>query len=401
MFDIDYPGGVTIYVRNLATSQAAAGHEVYVVDGGPRREWTRHPGGFEVRSTAATTVGYLPLSMPSDPRESQELVDLLTAVSPDIVHVHQTLGMGTAFFPDLPGAGLRYVVSLHDYYLFCPRITMMDYTGQNCGGPGLVKCETCIGALDQIDLVTRVARKVHVSPPRVRSTNVTERNVLVAQFLAQAELVLAVSSRVQELFEEVYPDAPYRVLHIGNPSATAQRPEKTTSDRLRLTMLGALEPYKGAGVLEALATRIARTDLEIRFWGRTENTKWRDRVAAAGVQLMGEYKPADLPSIMAETDLGLVLPIWEDNAPQVVMEFLNYGVPVVASSMGGIPDFVDATKGRLFDPRTSTGIQEAADYIDQVDATEVRALGQRIARLTTPAQHEEALAAVYAECLAH
>jgi glycosyltransferase involved in cell wall biosynthesis len=399
-FDIDFPGGITNYVRTLAASQIDAGDEVAVLDGGPRDDWERHPLGFDVRGHRATRVAHFSLRSPEEPESSSELIELVRTLKPDIVHFHLTIGVGVAFYREFAALGIPYVVSLHDYFLYCPRITMMDWRNEDCGGPEQHKCERCIGALDQVDLLRRGARKVAVPLPRIPSSSVTRRNEVIGGFFAGAARILPVAGRVEELYRRVYPSAEYTVSHIGSESALAPRPPKAPSDRLRLTALGTLSKYKGAEVLADLARRLPRDRVSIRFFGRVDEERWGRLAESAGVELRGPYRPEQLPGILQETDLGVMVPVWEDNAPQVVMEFLNSGTPVLATRMGGIPDFVDESNGFLFDHRTPQGIASAVDFVGSLTPQRAHEWGASIRRLATPADHQDALARIYAEALA-
>lgn len=399
-FDVNFPGGITNYVRTLAGSQASAGDDVFVLDGGKAREWQHHRLGFQVKGTDTTEVNSFVVSMHDDPKGSKALLDLIRSSEFDVVHFHLTIGVGTSFYTDFAEAGIRYVVSLHDYYLYCPRITMMDYTGNDCGGPALKKCETCIGKLDQVDLLHRASLKINLPLPRIPSKRVTIRNAEVRRFFENATAILAVSNRVRELYESVYPNGNYYVSHIGSASASILRPLKTDSEKLRLTFIGTLAKFKGAELLEKIALGIRRKDVVVQFYGRIERAELGKRIERAGVVIRGSYTPPELSGIMANTDIGLVLPVWEDNAPQVVMEFLNYGVPVVGTNMGGIPDFVGEDNGFLFDPRTDTGLESAINFIDNVRLDEIRALGTTIPRLTGPDEHQTEVRRIYADSCA-
>lgn len=396
-FDVDFPGGITNYVRTLAQSQVAGGAVVGVLDGGQSTSWRTHELGFEVRGHRATQVAHFSLRSPKDTARSREVLDVIREFRPDVVHFHLTIGLGRTFYREFADARIPYVVSLHDYFLFCPRITMMDYTNNDCGGPERRKCESCIGVLDQVDLVRRGARKLQIQLPRIPSTSVTRRNEDIAAFFRSASTVLAVSSRVEELYRGVYPDAKYVVSHIGSASATAEREPKTPADKVRVTALGTLSKYKGAEVLAEIARRLPADRAVVRFFGRVDEERWGRAAEEAGVELRGSYTPADLPDILADTDIGLAVPVWEDNAPQVVMEFLNHGTPVVATRMGGIPDFVDETNGFLFDHRTTEGIDGAARFISEQTPAGAAAWGATIPRLSTPADHRASIARVYAE----
>lgn len=391
-FSIDFPGGITNYVRTLAASQAGNGHDVIVLDGGESNR--NHELGFSVLSYSGNIRPFV-LSCKEDREGTSQLKEMLLGEFPDLIHFHLTVGFGEDFYEDFAAAGQKYVVSMHDYYLLCPRITMMNWEGKNCGGPERKKCETCIGKLDQIDLLYKAARRVHLPLPRIPSKAVTARNAKVRSFLRGAEVVLPVSDRVRQLSAGPYPELDYEVAHIGNVSASVDRPQKTDSRNLRLTFIGVLSEHKGADLLVKLAKGVTRKDVEFHFFGRAEG-RWAAAAEKAGIIVHGSYAPADLPRIMASTDLGVVLPIWEDNGPQVVMEFINYGIPVLATRMGGIPDFVSGDNGFLFD---ASAISDAIAYVDAAETEALRSVGRSLPRLTSPGEHQEHMLRVYERAL--
>ncbi|WP_181365013.1 glycosyltransferase, partial [Arthrobacter sp. HMWF013] len=156
-----------------------------------------------------------------------------------------------------------------------------------------------------------------------------------------------------------------------------------------------LSEHKGAELFVQLAAGVTRKDIEFHFYGRAVGN-WAALAEKAGIVVHGAYDPADLPRIMASTDLGVVLPVWEDNGPQVVMEFINYGVPVLATRMGGIPDFVTSTNGFLFDP---AAVEEAIAYVDGADIASLRGMASAMPRLTSPAEHQQHVQRIYMEAL--
>ena len=57
------------------------------------------------------------------------------------------------------------------------------------------------------------------------------------------------------------------------------------------------------------------------------------------------YNHKELPQIMAQVNLGIVPVIWEDNLPQVAIEMVACGVPILCSSFGGASELC---KSELF-----------------------------------------------------
>ena len=72
----------------------------------------------------------------------------------------------------------------------------------------------------------------------------------------------------------------------------------------------------------------------------------------------GFVKPAELREILG-TVTGLVLPSLEENCPMVLLEAMAAGVPMLASSVGGVPELIDPTTGWLFDPLMESEISRS------------------------------------------
>src|SRR6185369_17958801 len=69
------------------------------------------------------------------------------------------------------------------------------------------------------------------------------------------------------------------------------------------------------------------------------------------VEFTGRYVPADLPGILEQIDVMVLPSICNDTAPQTIFESYSRYVPIVASNIGGFPDFVeDRINGRLSNP---------------------------------------------------
>lgn len=111
----------------------------------------------------------------------------------------------------------------------------------------------------------------------------------------------------------------------------------------------------------------------------------------------------DIPEVMAALDV-LVLPsIKSEATPQVVLQALAVGTPVVATDVGGIPEVVrDGETGRLVPPADSAALARAiVDMLDDpVAARKMAAAGQALVReRCTLDASLRATTAVYAELL--
>jgi glycosyltransferase involved in cell wall biosynthesis len=81
----------------------------------------------------------------------------------------------------------------------------------------------------------------------------------------------------------------------------------------------------------------AADDLRIRFVG----------------YVTGEAKQA----LLEQADYLLVPSLWYENAPVAIIEAAAHGVAVIASRIGGLPEFVrEGRTGLLFEPGDATGL---------------------------------------------
>jgi teichuronic acid biosynthesis glycosyltransferase TuaC len=73
---------------------------------------------------------------------------------------------------------------------------------------------------------------------------------------------------------------------------------------------------------------------------------------------LGAQAHEAIPTFLAACDL-LSLPSWNEGMPNVILEALACGRPVVASNVGGIPEVVKGDLGALVPPRDPQALGDA------------------------------------------
>ncbi len=394
-FPLSYPGGITNYVRTLAQSQLEMGAEIHVL---ARPDGSPPPSGCVLHTYSPSTVRPFSLQNVEEDANTAQIDSLLATEEFDIVHFHMVLDLPLKFLENFSAKGKTYLVSLHDYFYLCPRIFMVAPDSTVCRQVDIAKCRSCVGKLDQVDLLRRAANRLGVRLPRISSDAVIRRSNAMRDFLSGAALLLAVSNRTASIYQEIVPYAQIKVEQIGSASASGAPVAKEPSNKLRVTALSTLNKVKGAEVLEKLMKLVSREDIEFHFYGRTFDGYER-RLGSQGMIFHGPYSARDLPVIMANTDIGLVLSIWEDNGPQVAMEFVNYKIPVLGTMRGGIPDIVASTSGVLFEPDLPNEISRASAWLENVSKSELAELSNRIRPLLTPVEHAARIMQIYSDVL--
>ncbi len=139
-----------------------------------------------------------------------------------------------------------------------------------------------------------------------------------------------------------------RVNYIGTRHFTGEIKGKIWSPArsdgiLRLAFLGYTRPDKGFQFLvDAIEQMPAKLwgRVALVFAGQITDLAAMQRLKSAqgrlaGLEIYQGYRQEQLGEILAPIDLGLVLPLWDDALPQVAIEFVCHGVPILVSDRGG------------------------------------------------------------------
>jgi len=185
---------------------------------------------------------------------------------------------------------------------------------------------------------------------------------IVRQLLERAACVIAVSERWRDWLRRLTTNP--RLLCIPNPVQLADA-QAERGGRTVVLYLGRIEAAKGIPeLLEAIAgLRAAFPGLELVCAGAGSIDAAATQAARLGIEdavrFPGWIGPGEKRAWLQRAQL-LVLPSHAEGLPMAVLEAMAAGLPVVASSVGGIPDVVkDGVTGCLVAPGDAVGLQEA------------------------------------------
>jgi glycosyltransferase involved in cell wall biosynthesis len=204
--------------------------------------------------------------------------------------------------------------------------------------------------------------KVHGSDVNVVAAHPAAARA-IARDLARAEAIVVMAKSLGRSLEALgVPSA--RIAFVPNGIDRARffpRARATASDtdaRVAL-FIGRLEPQKGLGdLLDAWPlVRTAMPHATLRLVG-SGPLEARAR-ATEGVDVVGPLAHDAIPAELHRADL-FVLPSWAEGMPNVVLEALACGRPVVGTRVGGIPDaLADERAGTLVSPKDPRALAEA------------------------------------------
>jgi glycosyltransferase involved in cell wall biosynthesis len=195
-----------------------------------------------------------------------------------------------------------------------------------------------------------------------------------------AQRLLVVSEDLGRVAAENYGADPARIRTIPNGcDASLFHPADRAASRAQLgiaadaevvTYVGRLVAEKGLRELLDACRTLAATRPRLRLVLVGEGPM-REEIAARlaadpslQVTLAGAQPPAEVARWMAASDL-VTLPSYSEGHPNVLVEALACGRPVVATPVGGIPEVVDAESGILVPARDAAalaaGLAQALD----------------------------------------
>jgi glycosyltransferase involved in cell wall biosynthesis len=208
---------------------------------------------------------------------------------------------------------------------------------------------------------------------------------------------VAVGTAVAASFEQVYGRPVRATIANGIPVSQYASPviprdewrarERVPSERFVFICAGRLEPQKNMSGLVAAFARIRARGDPATLIIAGEGPLRRDLEALArglGVErdvlLLGTR--ADMPDALGAANAFALASDWEGN-PLAVMEAMAAGLPVVGTSVGGIPEIVDhGVSGLLVDPGRENELADAmhAMVVDVAGTAAMSSAAKRRAR---------------------
>lgn len=200
---------------------------------------------------------------------------------------------------------------------------------------------------------------------------------LTRRVVERAGQLLVVSDDLRRMAIAAYGADPARTHTIANGCNAAifhpadrgdARRRLGIADDARLVLyVGRLVPEKGLRELLDACAAMAPTHPRLRLalvgdGPMRAELEQRARGATVPVVLPGAQDAAGVAAWMAAADI-VTLPSYSEGHPNVLVEALACGRPVVATDVGGIPEVVDASCGELVPVRDAAALAGALDRV--------------------------------------
>ena len=329
-------GGAERTLFSLVEGMAARGHDVRVLALGTRDELEKPPHLTPAYLEYSPVRNiYFPLVNVSRPRFKKFIwhgLDIFSPLSigdvqkviykfqPDVVSCHNLSGFTCSVWTAIRNSGVPVVQVLHDYYLMCLTANR-SRAGKSCDS----RCPLCIGCkfphkyfsrdVDGVVGISRYILNLFLQERYFRRARINE----VIYNAASLDTGLTLDERVPEIPTLGFIGA--IAAHKGIEVLLEAFKEIDGSGRMKLLVAGAGEPRYVSGL--------------------------RARYESADVQFLGQLEPGQFFPRLSFT---VVPSLSDEPLGRVVFESLSFGIPVIGSRRGGIPEMVQSGKnGYLFE----------------------------------------------------
>jgi glycosyltransferase involved in cell wall biosynthesis len=299
----------------------------------------------------------------------------LTDFQPEMLHVNSGYLLGGTIIEEAKKAGLPVALTLHEYWFLCPINSLLQTSGRVCSQPvPASQCKWCLLAkkrrfrvIDQkLNGKLGDAFSHAISNPLLSSfaeqdediRDINDRRTYLRQVFQMVDLVISPSKFLIEKMKAYGFHHPNMIqLPYGLETIPAELPDREESpEKLRIGYRGRISPEKGIDILIEAFKKVTGDQLSLLIYGDINERMPYDRYLLKmaredrRIHFMGRYSNRELPKIMEGIDISVVPSRWYENQPYTILESFAYGIPVIATNLGGMSEMiVDGGNGLLFE----------------------------------------------------
>lgn len=232
-------------------------------------------------------------------------------------------------------------LALHDFFMLCPSLFLIDADRNYCDLPDDEQCRNCL-------------KRLHIDFP-VGTRSIPEWRAAWDKALARMDAMVAFSTSTRDLFARIYPQHADKVsIKPHSMALFRHQPMQLKLDQpLHIGVVGSISWHKGWNILKQLCDEIEARQLPYRI---TVIGTLVPEFASPCLRTTGRYDRSSLPRLIETSGANVFLfpSIWPETFSYVAHEILACGAPLCCFDLGAPAEAVrHHTAGLTLNPQDS------------------------------------------------
>jgi len=370
----DIVGGAEVVVKTLAEIYKAFGHDVFVIASGKEDRVDNINGvrvyrvrnrnlywGKESKKQSNFKKVFWHLINVNNPFVKRKVSKIIEKEKPNIIHSHNLNELSFGILETFSRNGTKVLHTLHDYSFMCVN-TMMFKNSENCQ-------KICT----QCSIYASLKRKY---------ADYIDYLVGVSRFIVDRH-------RRNGFFTDKEFSVIYNPVTFKIPDCTEKRHRE-----LVFGFIGRLHPSKG---VELLLRAFGKIEKPLLIAGNPYTGSYgrylKSIARKENIKFLGWIRAEEFYRLV---DVIIIPSLWHDPSPTVVHEANAFGIPVIASNRGGLPELVhDGKNGFIFDPENPDSLINLINSLDKAAVKELSRQSKELSKDFLP----EKIASKYIEIM--
>lgn len=284
--------------------------------------------------------------IPFDPAVYFKVKRFFKKYRPNIVHLHKFDHLSFAVSYAAKKLNIPVVHSIYDYVSLCPTSMLLTLDNKVCGHYRSIACFKCVRK-----------RKAGF----IRGLFLPLTNLLFRSFFSQIDRFIVLSDSSKDILSRF--GVSVSVIDIVHLPFDVPKLSIVKIDKPLILYAGWVEPHKGLDILVRAMGLVLKKVPDARLYvaGSHDSNplyyqKVRSLIQKLGlgqcVSILGKKDPSEIKGLLKESAVVVIPEQWENMSPLFLIESMSYGKPIVASDIGGFPEFIDdGRNGFLVGPR--------------------------------------------------
>lgn len=225
-----------------------------------------------------------------------------------------------------------------------------------------------------IQLAKRMGRKVilHVHASRFKDFyEESNRKPWILENLQRVDLLIVLSASWKEWFTSIgIPEDKIIILHniTEYPQKKGDKVPVEKGRPVRFLFLGEIGERKGVfDILSGISHHKEKLQgkIKLRIGGNKHETELKKQITDNGLENIVNFEgwvSGDKKIELLNWADVFILPSYNEGLPISILEAMSYGMPVISTPVGGIPEVVDEQNGILVKPGNEEEIVQAITY---------------------------------------